>query len=53
MILHAPFLSHKLKNNFKFEVMNNYYITNFNTSLYSVTPSRKARKEVFRCGVRC
>jgi hypothetical protein len=28
--------------------MNNYYIINFSTSLYSVTPIKKARNEVFR-----
>ena len=34
-------------NNIKFKVMNNYYIINFNTSLYSFTPIKKARNGVF------
>lgn len=51
MILHATVLPYKLCNNFKFKVMNNYYIINFDTSLYSVTPIKKARNEVFTvCG---
>lgn len=47
MILHATLLPYKLCNNFKFKVINNYYIINFNTSLYSVTPIKKSRNEVF------
>jgi hypothetical protein len=48
MILHATLLPFKLCNNFKFKVINKYYIINFNTSLYSVTPIKKGRNEVFR-----
>jgi len=47
MILHATLLPYKLCNKFKFKVMNNNCIINFNTSLYSVPPIKKARNEVF------
>jgi len=51
MIMHATLLPYKLCNNFKFKVMNNYYIINCNPSLYSVTPIKKVRNEVFSvCG---
>ena len=47
MILHATLLPYKLCNKFKFKVMNNYYIINFDTSLYSVPPIEEARNEAF------
>jgi hypothetical protein len=48
MILQAMLLPYKLRNNFKFKVMNNHYTINFSTYLFFITPIKKARNEVFR-----
>ena len=50
-ILHATLLRYKLCNNFRFKAMNNYYLINFKTSLYSVTTIKKKSKEWVFWGV--